>query len=70
VKFEALMLAIHYVMLVCGALAAGLPNLEGAFPPGATPYIKAAAAVFVLLGATLGVVSPAVSIRKLPTESA
>lgn len=50
--------AIHYVMLICGALAAGLPNLEAAFPPGATPILKAMAAVFVLLTAVLGAVSP------------
>lgn len=49
---------IHYVMLICGALAAGLPNLEAAFPAGATPILKAMAAVFVLLTAVLGAVSP------------
>jgi hypothetical protein len=49
---------VHYVMLVCAALAGGLPNLEAAFPPGATPYLKAATAILVLLTAVLGVLSP------------
>jgi hypothetical protein len=51
--------AIHYAMLLCGALAAGLPNLEAAFPASATPWLKGLAAIFVLLTAVLGAVSPA-----------
>lgn len=49
---------IHYVMLVCAALAAGLPQTSEAFPPVAAPYIKGATAVFVLLTAVLGAISP------------
>ena len=52
------LLAIHYVALVCGALAAGLPQLEAACPPAATPYLKGASAIFVLLTSVLGAVSP------------
>ncbi len=54
------MKAIHYLMLVCAALAAGLPNLESAFPAAATPYMKGVTAVLVLLVAVLGAVSPQV----------
>lgn len=55
---------IHYVMLVCGALAAGLPAASEAFPPAAAPYIKGATAIFVLLTAVLGAVSPPALARK------
>jgi hypothetical protein len=58
--------AIHYVMLVCASLAAGLPNLEAAMPPAAAPYLKGAAAIFVLLAAVLGAVSPSAGGPKLP----
>jgi hypothetical protein len=50
--------AIHYAAMICGALAAGLPQLEAAFPAGAAPYIKGLAAAFVLLTSVLGVLSP------------
>lgn len=49
---------VHYVMLVCGSLGASLPQLEASFPPSASPFLKGAAAVFVLLGTVLGVASP------------
>jgi len=49
---------MHYITLVCGALGMGLPQLESQFPPSATPWIKAAAAVFVLVGTVTGVFSP------------
>lgn len=48
---------VHYLMIVFAALAAGLPNLESALPPEATPWLKAATAVFVLLTGVLGAVS-------------
>lgn len=50
--------AVHYVLLVCAALAAGLPNLQGAFPDSATPYLKGATAILVLLTGVLGAISP------------
>lgn len=53
---------IHIVMLVCGALAAGLPQLEPALPPAASPYLKALTAVLVLLTSVLGAVAPAIGI--------
>lgn len=49
---------VHYVMLVCAALAAGLPNVGAAFGPAAEPFIKGATAILVLLVAVLGAVSP------------
>lgn len=55
------MIAIHYLMLVCAALAAGLPQLQDALPPQATPYLKASTAILVLLTAVLGAVSPQAS---------
>jgi hypothetical protein len=55
---------VHYIALVCGALAAGLPNLEAAFPPGATPYLKGATAILVLVTAVLGAVSPSAQLAK------
>jgi len=61
--------AVHYVALVCASLAAGLPQLEAAFPPGATPYIKGSAAVFVLLASVLGVLSPSVTPPALAAKS-
>lgn len=54
---------IHYFVAVCGVLAAGLPQLDAALPPGASPYLKGSAAVLALLGAVLGVLSPSVAAK-------
>lgn len=60
---------VHYLTLVAGALAAGLPQLEAAFPPSATPWLKGSAAVFVLLASVLGVLSPSAALSKSTTPS-
>lgn len=52
------MVPLHYIMLVCAALAAGLPNLAVAFPQGAEPYLKGVTAILVLLVAVFGAISP------------
>lgn len=52
------MKAIHYIMLVCGALAAGLPAMSESLPPSAAPYAKAASACLVLIASVLGAISP------------
>lgn len=52
---------IHYVMLVCAALAAGLPSCAAALPESVQPFAKGATAILVLLVAVLGSVSPAAS---------
>jgi hypothetical protein len=56
----------HYVMLACGALAAGCPALEAAFPPGATPYLKAAQACLIVVGSVLGAISPSATSPEAP----
>lgn len=56
--------AIHFFVAMCGVLAAGLPQLESAFPAAASPYLKGAAAVLALLGAVLGVLSPSAKLPK------
>ncbi len=48
---------VNYVFLICGALASGLPSLEPAFPPSATPYLKGAAAVLTLVTVACGSIS-------------
>ena len=52
---------IHYVMLVCAALAAGLPSLASALPASASTYIHGATAVLVLMTGVLGAISPSAS---------
>ena len=49
---------VHYITLVCGALAAGLPQTAEAFPESSRPWFRGAAAIFVLLTAVLGSISP------------
>jgi hypothetical protein len=49
---------VHYVLVSCAALAAGLPNLEPALPLSATPWLKGATAVLMLLTGVLGALSP------------
>ncbi len=56
--------AVHYLVLVCASLTAGLPQLEAAFPPGATPWLKGATAVCGLLTGVFGVLSPGAMIAK------
>ena len=51
------MKTVHYFQLALATLGVGLPQLASSFPPTAAPYITAVAAVCVLVGATLGVVS-------------
>jgi hypothetical protein len=58
------MQVIHYVMLACAALAAGLTQTQDQFPPASLPYIKATMAVCVLLTAVLGAISPSASLGK------
>lgn len=48
---------LSIAMVTCGALATGLPPMEAAFPPNATPYIKGFAAVFALLTTVFGAVT-------------
>lgn len=52
------MQTIHYVLVVCAALAAGLPSFAEALPPQAAPYVKALTASLVLIVGVLGAVSP------------
>ena len=53
--------AIHYFFLFCSSMATGIPLMESAFPPDASPYLKAAAAVFGLLALVSGAFAPSVS---------
>lgn len=53
--------AIHYFFLFCSSMATGVPLMESAFPPDASPYLKAAAAVFGLLALVSGAFAPSVS---------
>ena len=53
--------AIHYFFLFCSSMATGVPLMESAFPPAASPYLKAAAAVFGLLALVSGAFAPSVS---------
>lgn len=50
--------AVHYVMLVCAALAAGLPQASVSFPDSWQGPIRGVVAILVLLVAVLGAVSP------------
>ena len=51
-------LTVHTIQVICAALGAGLPVTATAFPHAAQPYFLGAAALFVLVGGTLGVLSP------------
>lgn len=53
-------LTVHTIQVICVALGAGLPVTSTAFPDAAHPYFLGAAALFVLIGGTLGVLSPSV----------
>jgi len=53
--------AIHYFFLFCSSLATGIPLMADSFPPSASPYLKAAAAVFGLLALVSGAFAPSVS---------
>lgn len=52
---------VHYVMLVCAALAAGLPSTAAAFPDSVKPFFTGITAILVLLVAVLGAISPSAS---------
>lgn len=49
---------VHTIALALAAFAAGVPGLEGAFPVSATPWLKGAQGVAILVAAVLGAVSP------------
>ncbi len=48
---------VHYVTVTSAALAAGLPQLEAAFPPSATPWLKGASAICILITGVCAAVS-------------
>lgn len=48
---------IHYIMIIAGSLAMGLPQLTHAMPPSASPWILAASSVCALVATVLGAVS-------------
>jgi hypothetical protein len=54
---------VHYFMVGAAALAAGLPSLEAALPPAATPWIKGVTAIAVLVVAVCGAVSGPVTTK-------
>jgi hypothetical protein len=56
----------HYVLIICSALAIGLPSLEPALPSAAGPIIKAATAVLILIAGVLGAISPSAGLPRLP----
>lgn len=59
------MTLIQTTLVISGALATGLPQLEAAFPPEATPYLKGASAIFALLTTVLGgLAMPIPSLRR------
>lgn len=49
---------VHSVALGIAAFAASVPGLEAALPPAATPWLKGAQAVCIVIVAVLGAVSP------------
>ena len=52
---------IHYFFLFCSSMATGIPLMADAFPPQASPWLKASAAVFGLLALVSGAFAPSVS---------
>ncbi len=49
---------VHSVALGIAAFAASVPGLEAALPPVATPWLKGAQAIAIVVVAVLGAVSP------------
>jgi hypothetical protein len=49
--------AIHYILLIAGALATGLPATALAFPLNARPYMLGASAVCALIATICGAIS-------------
>jgi hypothetical protein len=56
----------HYVLIICSALAIGLPSLEPALPLAAGPILKACTAVLILIAGVLGAISPSAGLPRLP----
>lgn len=52
------MQTVHYIMLVCAALAAGLPQASVSFPDAWQGPLRGVVAILVLLVAVFGAVSP------------
>lgn len=52
------MQVIHYILIVAGALATGLPVTAAAFPEVAKPWFLGAAAVCALTATVCGALSP------------
>ncbi len=55
---------VHYIMIVCAALAAGIPQASVSFPDAWHGPIRGLVAVLVLLVAVLGAVSPSAAAEK------
>ncbi len=52
------MQTVHYIMLVCASLAAGLPQASVSFPDSWQGPVRGVVAILVLLVAVLGAISP------------
>jgi hypothetical protein len=55
---------VHYVLVVSGALAVGLPTTAAAFPAVDRPYFLGAAAICALAATVAGAISDKIGTKK------